>query len=181
MNIRDRIKEFRRVPAAQLRPSPRNWRRHPDAQANTLRALLADIGIADAVIARELPDGALELIDGHLRTETLGESLVPVLVLDVNEAEANRLLMTLDPLAAMAETDRDALESLMELSPSDIPEIRNMMAQLAESEGITPPDFMPAGVEEQGRLDQIKPVKCPNCGHEFRPNAPKDEPATPQT
>jgi len=29
------------------------------------------------------------------------------------------------------------------------------------------PDFQPVGVEEQGRLDQKKPVICPECGHEF--------------
>jgi ParB family chromosome partitioning protein len=38
---------------------------------------------------------------------------------------------------------------------------------LVESEEV--PDFQPVGVEEQGRLDQKKPVECPNCGHEFTP------------
>ena len=31
------------------------------------------------------------------------------------------------------------------------------------------PDFQPVGIEEQGRLDQKKPVICPECGHEFTP------------
>jgi ParB family chromosome partitioning protein len=31
------------------------------------------------------------------------------------------------------------------------------------------PDFQPVGVEEQGRLDQKKPVTCPHCGEEFTP------------
>jgi hypothetical protein len=31
------------------------------------------------------------------------------------------------------------------------------------------PDFQPVGVDEQGRLDQKKPVTCPECGHEFTP------------
>jgi hypothetical protein len=31
------------------------------------------------------------------------------------------------------------------------------------------PDFQPVGVEEQGRLDQKKPVTCPECGAEFTP------------
>lgn len=26
MNIRDRVKDFRRVPASELRPNPKNWR-----------------------------------------------------------------------------------------------------------------------------------------------------------
>jgi len=31
------------------------------------------------------------------------------------------------------------------------------------------PDFQPVGIDEQGRLDQKKPVTCPECGHEFTP------------
>jgi len=31
------------------------------------------------------------------------------------------------------------------------------------------PDFQPVGVDEQGRLDQKKPVTCPHCGAEFTP------------
>ena len=52
------------------------------------------------------------LIDGHLRAETAGEAVLPVLVLDVSEAEADKLLLTLDPLAAMAERDAERLASL---------------------------------------------------------------------
>jgi hypothetical protein len=37
----------------------------------------------------------------------------------------------------------------------------------ADLTGIQTPDFQPATEEEQGRLDQKKPVKCPKCGHEF--------------
>jgi hypothetical protein len=69
--------------------------------------------MADAVLARELPDGSLMLIDGHLRAETLGDGNVPVLVLDVNEAEADKLLATLDPVAAMAGKDAEQLAALL--------------------------------------------------------------------
>lgn len=34
---------------------------------------------------------------------------------------------------------------------------------------ITMPDFQPVGEDEQGRLDQKKPVTCPGCGLEFVP------------
>lgn len=37
MKIRDRIKELRRVKAANLVPNPRNWRTHPQAQQDALR------------------------------------------------------------------------------------------------------------------------------------------------
>ncbi|HLW72157.1 MAG TPA: ParB N-terminal domain-containing protein [Candidatus Binataceae bacterium] len=113
VKIRDRIKELRRVKASELIPNPKNWRVHPQAQAEALRGLLAEVGFADALLARELPGGKLMLIDGHLRAETTPANEVPVLVLDVNEAEADKLLLTLDPLASMAEKDAAAVEELL--------------------------------------------------------------------
>lgn len=113
MQIRNRIKELRHVPASDLRPNPKNWRTHPVEQQNVLRGVLAEIGFADALLARELPDGSLMLIDGHLRVETTPNETMPVLVLDVNEEEADQILATLDPLAGMATPDNDALNELL--------------------------------------------------------------------
>ena len=48
------------------------------------------------------------LIDGHLRAETTPDAVVPVLVLDVDEAEADKILLTHDPLAAMATASQRA-------------------------------------------------------------------------
>ena len=79
MNIRDRIKELRRVRAEELRPHPKNWRKHPEEQQKALRAILAEVGFVDALMVRELPGGALQNIDGHLRAETTPDSVVPVL------------------------------------------------------------------------------------------------------
>src|SRR4029079_5277983 len=113
MQIRDRIKELRRVPAAELRPNPRNWRLHPSEQQEALRGLLAEVGYAGALLARELDDGTLMLIDGHLRAETTPDSLVPVLVLEVDEREAEKILLTHDPIAAMATVSNVNLEALL--------------------------------------------------------------------
>jgi hypothetical protein len=111
MEIRDRVRELRRVKAKDLVPNPKNWRVHPKAQASALRGLLAEVGYADALIARELPDGKLQLIDGHLRAETTPNAMVPVLLLDVTEEEADKLLLTLDPLAGMAEADAGRIKA----------------------------------------------------------------------
>ena len=64
---RDRIVDLRRVLASELVPHPENWRTHPERQRRVLADLLAEVGIADAVIAFEREDGRLQLIDGHLR------------------------------------------------------------------------------------------------------------------
>ena len=111
MQIRNRIKELRQVKASELLPNPRNWRKHPVGQADALRGALAEIGYADALIAYETGEG-LMLIDGHLRAETTPDIEVPVLVTDLNEQEANLLLATLDPLAAMAVADVGVFDSL---------------------------------------------------------------------
>lgn len=71
MQIRDRIKHFTRVPVGKLRPNPKNRRSHPPGQQDALRAILTEIEIADAILARELDDGTYQIIDGHLRAETM--------------------------------------------------------------------------------------------------------------
>jgi hypothetical protein len=115
MLLRDRIKEFKRVASSEIRPNVKNWRVHGEDQRNVLRGILAEVGIADANLVRELPDGTYELIDGHLRTAEYGpDNPVPVLVLDVTEEEADKLLATLDPLAAMAAADEAKLAELLD-------------------------------------------------------------------
>jgi DNA modification methylase len=112
MEIRDRIKELRRVVAAELQANPKNWREHPEAQRTAVRGVLEEIGYADALIAREDADGTLVIIDGHLRAETTPDCVVPVLVIDVSEEEADKILLTLDPLASMAECNSGKLKEL---------------------------------------------------------------------
>jgi hypothetical protein len=131
MPIRDRIKELRRVPAAALQPNPRNWRTHPDAQRDALRGVLAEVGYADALLARELDDGSLELVDGHLRAETTPDAVVPVLVLDVTAEEADKILLTLDPLAALAGADQERLTDLLVSTKFASPQLEQLLDGLA--------------------------------------------------
>jgi hypothetical protein len=131
MKIRDRIRELRRVPASQLQPNPRNWRTHPTSQQDSLKAVLAEVGYADALLARETPEGGLMLIDGHLRAETTPDQLVPVLILDVDEAEADKLLVSLDPLAAMAGADDEKLAGLLRTVKTGSAALQDMLTRLA--------------------------------------------------
>lgn len=111
--FRDRIVGLRRVKASELAPNPKNWRRHPDAQRVAMRAAIGEIGFADVCIAREDEDGRLVLIDGHLRRDIMGDDEVPVIVTDLDEDEADKLLAVLDPLAGMAEVDQSQLLALI--------------------------------------------------------------------
>tara|TARA_Y100000401_G_scaffold106969_1_gene100922 strand:- start:2867 stop:3457 length:591 start_codon:yes stop_codon:yes gene_type:complete len=133
MKIKDRIKELRRVKASELIPNVKNWRTHPKAQQDALKGMLAEVGFADALIARDSKEGLI-LIDGHLRAETTPDSMVPVLVLDVNEKEADQILATLDPLSAMASHDQDALLNLVEGIDIDNSGVNAMIEALVNGE-----------------------------------------------
>jgi hypothetical protein len=133
MQIRDRIKELRRVRAGNLRPNPRNWRLHPPQQQDALRGVLAEVGYADALLARELEDGTLMLVDGHLRAETTPDAVVPVLVLDVDAAEADKILLTHDPLAAMATVSQQHLHSLLSEVQTESAVLQEMFQHLNQS------------------------------------------------
>ena len=80
---------------------------------------------------RELPDGKLILIDGHLRAATTPKAVVPVLVLDVTEAEADKILLTFDPISAMAQADKDQLEGLLASARFESKAIAEMLERLA--------------------------------------------------
>lgn len=109
---RDRIKELRRVRAGDLLANPKNWRTHPAEQREAIVGVLEEVGQVDTILARETPEG-LQIIDGHLRAE-LGEDVEwPVLILDVDEVEADIILASHDPIAAMAEQDHQLLSTLL--------------------------------------------------------------------
>ena len=162
MKIRDRIVELRRVKASDLIPNPKNWRKHPKAQSDALRGVLAEVGYADALLVRETPAG-LMLVDGHLRAETTPEMEVPVLVLDVTEAEADKILLTLDPLAAMAEADADALKALLLSVEAESEAVKEMLAELAEEA------LGPTAPEDFSTVDENLSTncRCPKCGYEW--------------
>ena len=154
---RDRIKDFRRFRASDLNANPKNWRTHPEGQAAAMDGVLSEVGWADAVLARETAAG-LELIDGHLRKEIAPDEMVPVLILDVDESEADKILLTHDPLAALAEANTFQLEQLLESVEVENKELDAMLTEmsdpLANETGCT------------GNQDQ-RLIECPKCNHEF--------------
>jgi DNA modification methylase len=154
MQIRDRVTELRRVPAGELRPNPKNWRKHPQSQHDALRGVLAEVGIADALLARQLDDGSLMLIDGHLRADVDPATQWPVLILDVSEAEADKLL------AAMAESDTKALDALLREVNTSSEAVARMLADLAKDAGC---DWAKTGeiIEDEVPEPPAEPVTKP--------------------
>ena len=72
------------------------------------------------------------LIDGHLRAETQApDALLPVLVLDVTEEEADKILLTFDPLGSMAEADSQRIRTLLQTVRSDDEAVRELLRRTA--------------------------------------------------
>lgn len=130
MNIKDRIVGLERVTAKTLVPHAMNWRTHSKKQQDTLKGLLADVGYAVPIIAHRLPDGRLRIIDGHLRAETLPDALIPVVVLDVTEEEADLLLASIDPLSSLAGQDDAKIAELLAGVHTDSAAVQAMLAAL---------------------------------------------------
>jgi hypothetical protein len=118
--MKNRIKAHRTVRVGDLVPHELNPRVHSQEQREALEALLGEIGFVRSLLAYELPDGRLKLIDGHLRQGTLDpDEQITVEVLDVSDDEAHKLLLSIDPLAQMADYDHRALDALRQTVASD--------------------------------------------------------------
>ncbi|HEV8178154.1 MAG TPA: hypothetical protein VGP44_10760, partial [Gemmatimonadales bacterium] len=137
--IRNRVKQLRLVRGIDLAPNPDNWRTHPKAQRDAMQGLLEEIGFAGAALAYETPAG-LQLIDGHLRAELSPEQEIPVLLLDVTEAEAKKLLLTFDPITALAEADTAKLDALLREVQTASEPVAKMLEQLAIDNDVIPPE-----------------------------------------
>ena len=132
--VRNRIVGHRRVRAGDLVPHDLNWRKHPPRQREALLALYEEVGFARSLLAFQLPDGRLQLIDGHLRRDLDPDMEVDVEILDVNEEEARKLLLSIDPLAALAETRTQLHERLLEMTTTDSPELEAAWKAAARAE-----------------------------------------------
>ena len=144
MEIRNRIKTLEYIHTRDLVAHPGNWREHPKAQADALLGILQEVGIAGALLAYRSTrqGGALVVIDGHLRKDAAPQKW-PVLILDVDDAEADYLLATHDPLAAMATADAGALDALLSSVNSGEAAVTAMLADLATHSGLYDPGETP--------------------------------------
>ena len=147
----------------QLLANPRNWRIHPKEQQDALSGLLDQVGWVQDVIVNRTTG---HVVDGHLRVSlaiSRQEQTIPVVYVELSPDEEGLVLAAIDPIAAMAATDDEALRMLLADVVVESQALQTMLSGVSSDV----PDFQPVGIDEQGRLDQKKPVTCPECGHEF--------------
>jgi hypothetical protein len=92
--------------------------------------MLEDVGFVGALVARQ-KGKSLELLDGHLRADIADDSKVPVVVVDLTDDEADKILATYDPLAGLALTDTGKLDDLLKgITFEENAELRRMLTDL---------------------------------------------------
>lgn len=155
--------------AADLVPYERNSRTHSDAQIDQIAASIREFGFTNPVLI----DAKGGIIAGHGRVmaaRKIGMNEVPCLRIDHLTAAQKRAYIIADnklalnagwdsavlamELGALASLDFDL--TLLGFDPNEL--------NLAMGLGA---DFAPGSAEDQGQLDQLSPIVCPSCGHEF--------------
>ena len=111
-------------------------------------------------------------LDDLIIVETDGTKLVAVqrTDLDLETDPQARELAYADNRSSEMGLDWDASQILADLEAGVDLDGLFTDIELADAT-FTVPDFQPVGEDEQPRLDQKKPVECPECGHEFVPKS----------
>jgi hypothetical protein len=134
MGVRNRIVGSGVEKLENILFNPRNWRIHPLNQQNALNGVLDEVGWVQEVIVNQRTGN---LVDGHLRCQLAarkGEKEIPVKYVDLSEEEEALVLATIDPIAAMAATDKGKLDELFTSIQSDNAEVNKMLDEIAEKE-----------------------------------------------
>jgi site-specific DNA-methyltransferase (adenine-specific) len=76
------------------------------------------------------------VFDGHARKDRDPEQVWPVIVTDLTRAEADKMILIVDPLAAMAEVDAAKLDSLLQSIDTENDALQAMLDDLADAAGL---------------------------------------------
>ena len=146
---RDRILEVKEMRAGDVLRNPRNPKSHPATQKRALEGILGEVGKADVLLAyySARAGGKLTLFDGDARDSLNPDETWHIAITDLTDEEADKMLLVLDPLAAMAEMDGAAVNVLLEdvvTADTSLQKLLDQQAQEAEltialSKEVSPP------------------------------------------
>ena len=156
------------VPVGELKPHPKNRNKHPDEQIARLAGILKYQGFRYPV---KVSKRTGFVTSGHgriLAAKANGWAMVPVNFQDYDSEEMEYADVQADnAIASWAELDLSGINSdLTDLGP----DLDLNMLGLKEFT-LVAPEFEPGTEDDQGKLDQKKPVQCPNCGEQFVPKS----------
>lgn len=156
------------VPVDKLLPHPDNPRQ---GDVGAIVESIKANGFYGYVVAQT---STRHVIVGNHRLKAakqLGMKTIPVLWMDITDDRAKRILLADNRTNDLASYDNEALAGMLkELMETDVQlegtafDEDALNALLEDIEH----NFEPED-DDQPRLDQKKPVTCPNCDHEFTP------------
>lgn len=137
MSWKNRIVGHGEQAAISFMANPLNWRIHPKAQREALTGVLSEVGWVQSVIVNRTTGN---VVDGHARIEEalkLGdETPVPFVEVELSEEEEQKILLTLDPVAAMAAADKQNLDALLRDVSTANSAVADMLTELAQENGL---------------------------------------------
>ena len=152
-----------------LIPYARNARTHSDEQVAQIAGSIREFGFTNPVLI----DGDGGIIAGHGRVmaaRRLGLEEVPCIRLThLSEMQRRAYIIADNKLALNAGWDSEmlALElNDLNMSDFDLSFIGFDANELNVAMGLGV-DFQPGTEDDQGKLDELAPIICPSCGHEF--------------
>jgi hypothetical protein len=119
----------------QLLANPDNWRIHPDFQQKALQGVLDEVGWVQRIIVNEATG---HVVDGHLRVMLAmqnDEPLVPVLYVNLTPAEEKKILLSLDPISALAAHDELQVHRLQMEVETDSEALRAALNDIVRDKG----------------------------------------------
>ena len=151
------------VDIKKLIPHPKNPNRHSNEQIERLAKILEYQGFRYPIKVSKL-SGFVTSGHGRISASKLNEwKKVPVVYQEYeNEEQEFADVVSDNSIAAWAELDLSAINAELENLGPDFD-----LEMLGINGFGLDPSFEPGTEEEQGKLDEKKPVGCPNCGHEF--------------
>lgn len=101
------------APIGELRPNPRNPRKHPEEQINRLMASLRRDGQTRPLLARKANHMLIAGHGVHTAARRLGWTEINVVLWDVDQATADRVMLADDRLQDLSELDNRRVAELM--------------------------------------------------------------------
>lgn len=154
-----------------LTPDPKNVRLHPENNLDAIARSLAAFGQLKPIVVGR--DGVIVAGNGTWEAaRRLGWKEVQAVRVDLTPEQARAFSVADNRTSELAAWDFSGLGELLhevQLADGELLGVVGWSAEEIEGFMGIVPDFQPVSIDEQGRLDQKSPIKCPHCGEEFVP------------
>lgn len=169
----DNIKE---ISIDDIKLYPRNAKKHPKSQIRQIANSIKAFGFLQPIV---IDPNTLEIIVGHgrfLAAQVLGYEVVRIGVSFAKKGEEFIPAISADELSPDEIRAYRLADNKLNESGWDMPLVVEELKELKLADydltltGFEEDDlnlFTPAGLGEQGELDEKELTECPNCGHKF--------------